>query len=188
MDHDGLQQRGRALENLFFDNLDQQLVAKLRDSSAKEEAQDNLMAATGISDPELASDLVELGIGTSTMSAFSLFPLVWVAWCDKTMTESEKAAIIKAAGENNITEGSPAMELLQSWLKSNPCDNIKGAWMDYAAELKNIAAPETVERVRQTVINRAKQVSSSAGGFLGLTSSCSEIERKTLEQIEKAFG
>lgn len=188
MDHDGLQQRGRALENLFFENLDQQLVAKLRESSAKEQAQDNLVAATGISDPELASDLVGLGIETSTMSAFSLFPLVWVAWCDKTMTDSEKAAIIKAAKENNIADGSEAMQLLQSWLKNNPCDEIKDAWIDYAGELKNIAAPETVDRVKRTVIARAKQVSTAAGGFLGLTSSCSEIEKQTLDRIEKAFG
>lgn len=186
MDKDSLHKRGDALESVFFTKLDSQLLNKLREDLDKEDEAERLRSSTGIKDDGLIDDLMVLGVTDSTMSALALFPLVWVGWADGRLLSAERDAILKAAEGSNIAADSPAMTLLKSWLDNKPTEELINAWTDYAHHLKKIAAPETVERVKRTVVVRAQEVAEAAGGFLGV-GSISAAEQEVLEKLEMAF-
>ncbi len=186
MEEDSLHKRGHALESRFFSNVDRVLMDKLRQEVLQEEEHDQLKASTGINDDQLVKDLLALGINDATMSALSLFPLVWVGWADGKMESAEKDAIVAAAKDSNIEAGSPAMAMLSGWLDHKPSEEVIHAWCEYAKELKEIASPETVERVKRTVVIRAHDVAAAAGGFLGM-GKVSSAEQAVLEKLEAAF-
>lgn len=186
MEEDSLHKRGEVLENAFFSKIDKSLLDNLKAEVAREEAGKRLKSTTGIQDDKLIEDLLVLGVTDSTMSALSLFPLVWVAWADGRMEPREKEAILKAAEKSNIDKDSPAMALLDAWLSQPPSNEVIDAWSDYAHHLKTIASPETVERVKRTVVTLAQEVAESAGGFLGV-GSIAPKEQEILERLELSF-
>lgn len=183
---DSLHKRGNALESQFFNNVDRVLLEKIKAQAQQEAEAERLKSSTGIHDDQLVQDLLKLGINQETMSALSLFPLVWVGWADGKMEKSEKDAIIHAAKENNIQAESASMLLLESWLNHQPETPLIEAWTEYAKELKKIASPETVERVKRTIVLRAHEVAAAAGGFLGM-GKVSAPEQAVLEKLEAAF-
>lgn len=186
MEDDSLQKRGNALEAQFFNEVDRKLIEKLRADLAHESASDRLKATTGLKDDGVIDELLALGINDDSISALSLFPLVWVAWADGSVEPAEKAAIMKAAAESGIESGSPAGQLLNEWLKRAPGDEVVQAWVDYIGALKSAAGAATFQRVKQTVMQRAHDVADAAGGILGL-GRVSSKERGVLQKLEQAF-
>jgi hypothetical protein len=186
MEDDSLHKRGNALESQFFNEVDRKLIEKLRSDLALESQRDRLKASTGLKDDAVLDELLALGINDDTMSALSLFPLIWVAWADGSVEPAERAAVLRAAMESGVSEGSPAMEMLSGWLKKAPGEDVTQAWVDYIHALKASASPETVERVKQSVLQRAHEVADAAGGFLGM-GRVSAKESGILQRLEQAF-
>jgi hypothetical protein len=60
--------------------------------------------------------LVELDVHAETVAAFSIVPLIEVAWADGGIHDKERAAILKAAEERGIEIGSPNHDLFERWL------------------------------------------------------------------------
>lgn len=186
MDDDSLQKRGNALEAQFFSEVDRKLVEKLRAEIAHKTAADRLKSSTGLQDDAVISELLGLGINDETLSALALFPLVWVAWADGTVEPAERAAILKAAADAGIESRSAAAALLEVWLKKSPSEEVATAWVDYVRALKAAAGSATVQRIKQSVLERAARVADSAGGILGL-GRVSAKERGVLQRLERAF-
>lgn len=78
------------------------------------------------------------------------------------------------------------MAMLTGWLKKAPGESVTQAWVDYIHALKASASPETVERVKQSVLQRAHEVADAAGGFLGM-GRVSAKESGILQRLEQAF-
>jgi len=186
MEDDSLHKRGNALEAQFFNEVDRKLLEKLRADMAQHSERERLKSSTGLKDDAVIEELLALGINDDTMSALSLFPLVWVAWADGRVEPAEKDAVLKAATESGVQSGSPAMELLTGWLKKTPDDKIAEAWVDYIHALKAAATPETLQRVKHSVLHRAHEVADSAGGFMGI-GRVSAKESGVLKRLEQAF-
>jgi hypothetical protein len=186
MEEDSLHKRGNALEAQFFNEVDRKLLEKLRADMALDSQRERLKSSTGLRDDQVIDELLALGINDDTMSALSLFPLVWVAWADGTVEPAEKDAILRAAGESGVQAGSAAMELLTGWLKKAPDDQIAEAWVDYIRALKAAASSETLQRVKTSVLHRAHEVADAAGGFLGM-GRVSAKESGVLRRLEQAF-
>ncbi len=186
MEDDSLQKRGNALEAQFFSEVDRKLLEKLRADMSHQTQHERLKASTGLQDDQVISEMLALGITDDTMSALSLFPLVWVAWADGSVEPAEKQAILKAAADSGVQSGSPAMELLSGWLKKTPSEEIAQTWIDYVGALKQSATPETFRRVKQSVLQRAQEVADAAGGFLGM-GRVSAKESSVLRRLEQAF-
>ena len=183
---DSHQNRGKALEDLFFANKDQELMAKLRGELVTEKKLEALSAASGITDPETLDMLSSNEVTPETLTAVSLIPLVAVAWADGKMEDGERAAILKAANGADVSEGSASYELLESWLQSNQPDGLLIAWKTYVGSLKGSLEPAALGQLKNSVLKRATDVAKSAGGFLGL-STISEVEQKVLDELEQAF-
>ncbi|MBL8853558.1 MAG: TerB family tellurite resistance protein [Planctomycetaceae bacterium] len=186
MEDDSLQKRGNALEAQFFSEVDRKLIEKLRADIAHKSARDRLKSTTGLADDAVLDELLALGINDESVSALSLFPLVWVAWADGSVDPAEKAAILKAASDNGIDSDSVAAHLLNEWIRRAPAEEVVQAWVDYIGALKAAAGEATFQRVKQTILQRAYEVADAAGGILGL-GRVSSKERGVLRRLEQAF-
>lgn len=184
---DDLKSRGQAMENLFFENRDQELLNKLRAEMEGQGTQESLKAASGISDADALKALTDQGVTAESLSALSLIPLVTVAWSDGSLDGKEKEAILKAAQSSGVETGTGSYSLLESWLASKPDAGLLDAWKGYVLALKEQLDETALAQVKSSILNRSQNVAEAAGGFLGL-GSVSESEKKALSDLEAAFG
>ena len=89
--------RERALENQFFYRVAQKLLQQWQEHMRAEKDCRQLATETGIKNEAVIAELVELRIAAETLLALSLVPLVQVAWADRIVEATERAAVLKAA-------------------------------------------------------------------------------------------
>ena len=181
-----LDDRGRALENQFFQKEEARKIAALREAQEKAEAKEGLRRASGIDDDGVLDELVEIGISAATLAAISLVPLVHVAWADERIQDNERDAILQGAHGKGIEEGSGAYELLAGWLKEKPGKELFAAWSDYIKALEEQLTAAQLQILRRQVLDRARAVAAAAGGFLGLKT-ISDSEERALARLEAVF-
>ena len=107
---DALHERGRALEEEYFRRKDRELVERLRRKAETEAATRAMGSTTGITDPEVLRDLLELGFTPETIGLLPLVPVLQVAWAEGGITPRERNLIEKLAtawraGDTNTLEG-----------------------------------------------------------------------------------
>lgn len=184
---EGFDSRGQALEDMFFHQRDKELLEQFRASLESADARKAISQSTGITDPEMLDTLVNLDIKAETLAAFSLFPLIAVAWADGVLDDSEREAVLNAADEKGIVKESQAFELVESWLKQKPAHELEDAWKQFVQSLKETMEPLAFAKLRDEVMNQAESVAESAGGLLGLVNRISAIEKTKLKELGSAF-
>lgn len=185
MSNEILGDRGKALEELFFARESENYRKSMQE---KEEAQNNkeaLSASSGITDDAVLEQLIALDIGSDTLAALALVPLVEVAWADGTMDDKERNAILSAAGDSGLSGDSAA--LLDGWLATQPNSEVLAGWKDYVSALCSTLDATARESLKQELLSRARTVAESAGGILGMGKISSEEEEK-LEELARAFS
>ncbi len=183
---DSLQKRGHALEELFFQKQNQMLLEQLRKKLEGEEVRETLKEVTGIADDNVIDQIAAAGITAESLVAFSMIPLLSVAWADGVVQTNEKEAILKAAAENNLQPGTLSFGLLESWLKQQPPHELLDAWRGYIVEIKRAMEPSAFNQLKATILRRAEEIARSAGGFLGMAA-ISVSEQKVLDSLAKAL-
>jgi hypothetical protein len=178
--------RRRALEDSFFRERDQMLLDKLRMELETRETHRSLAHVSGILDERVLKDLVKAGVRAETLAAVALIPVVEVAWADGAVSPDERAAVLKAAAENGIEEGSASHQLLAEWLRERPDVRIIAAWKEYVGALVKAMPPDAMAKLRETMLGRCRRVAEAAGGFLGLTGKVSRVEQAAIEEFERA--
>src|SRR5438093_3879508 len=98
-------------------------------------SKDDLRKASGMTDDAVLDKLVHLGLKANTIAALSLVPLIQFAWADGTIQDNERTAILQGAHGKGLEKGSDGYELLQSWLKTKPSDDLLEAWEAYIKAL-----------------------------------------------------
>ena len=187
MPKDAFRATGRALENEFFAKRDAERLAALKKEIATRAERRGIAEVTGIPDEKVLQQLVDAGVTAENLAAFSLVPLVLVAWADGELDDKERKAIIEAAEGHEIEEGDPAHELLESWLASAPPPSLREAWFEYAAAFKAVLPNEVVVALRDWVMGWTRTVAKAAGGFLGLGGKVSGTEQRMLDELEEAL-
>lgn len=186
MTKDILSERKQALEEAFFKKAEQEQVEKYREKLGKQKTIEELREISGMENEKVLSHLVDAGITGDTMAAIALVPLVHVAWSDGELEPKERDAILQAAEHKGINADTPARELLDKWLESDPGDELFAAWSDYVGGLEEHLEPDQVVELRDQVVEFAREVARAAGGFLGF-GSVSDSETRALEEISAAF-
>jgi len=182
-----LEERGRALENQFYEKENQEKLAAMKEKLDTQRSKDELRKASGMSDDAVLDQLVTLGLRANTIAALSLVPLIQVAWADGTIQDNERTAILQGAHGKGLEEGSDGYELLQSWLKRQPGDELFTAWEAYIKALAAQLNDEQNRLLRNQIVGFAKMVAGSAGGILGF-GKVSASEETVLHRIEAAFN
>jgi hypothetical protein len=181
-----LEERGKALENQFFEKENQKKLEAMR---AKDEAQttrEDLRKASGMTDEAVLDKLIALGLKTNTIAALSLVPLIEVAWADGEIQDNERSAILQGAHGKGLEVGSDGYELLQSWLRKQPQPELFEAWSAYIHALTGQLNDEQNKLLKNQIVGFAKMVAAAAGGFLGI-GKVSASEEKVLARIDGAF-
>ena len=182
----GLKAKARALEDSFFANENAKLLKELREASVREEKRREFREYLNIESEEIIDALVELEVEPETLIAFSLVPLVEVAWADGQIQPKERDAIIKAAIERGVEEGSPTCDLLRNWLQIKPDPKLLEVWRGYIEVLKPSLGERSRAHLKTGTMGRARAIAEAAGGFLGVAS-ISAAEKKMLEELEWYF-
>lgn len=185
---DSLDDRRRAMEEAFFAAQDRALLERMRQTDAGSDPRAALRAASGITDEALLDRVSALGLGAADFAAMSLVPLVAVAWADGTLDAKEREAVLSAATEAGVAEGSHARALLSGWLAAAPPPSLVEVW---EASTRAAAAgldANARRALHDGVMGRARRVAESAGGFLGLTSKVSDAEAAMLRRLDAAFA
>jgi hypothetical protein len=181
-----LEDRGRALENQFYDKENKEKLAAMKSKLDAQSTREDLRKASGMTDDAVLDKLVELGLKPNTIAALSLVPLIEVAWADGEIQDNERTAILQGAHGKGLEEGTDGYELLQTWLKGKPPAGLFEAWESYIKALASQLNDEQNRLLRNQIVGFAKMVAASAGGFLGI-GKVSATEEKALSRIEKAF-
>lgn len=187
MSEDSLHDRGKAMEDLFFHDVDQKLLEQLKADAEADENRESLMKATGIHDAQAIEHLVEQGISVETLASIGLIPLVAVAWADGKMEPNERDAILKATAESGIDSNNCCYQLIEGWLNQRPSDGLLSSWKEYIGALKTSLDSAAFHQIQNSIVDRATQVAAAAGGFLGI-GSVSEVEKKVIAELESAFN
>jgi hypothetical protein len=182
----GMKARAKALEESFFERENQELLRKLQVQARTEKKRAMLAEALNIDDEEVLDKMMELDLEAETIIAFGLVPLVEVAWADGSIQPKEREAILQAASQRGIEEGSTNYQLLQNWLEHQPQQSLLEVWRHYSKELVQNLGPESGTLMKERVIGNARAVAEAAGGFLGLKS-ISAVEQAVIEDLESTF-
>jgi hypothetical protein len=183
-----LADREKALEDLFFDKQNRELVAKLRAEREAESQREALGAMTGLKDDTLLDKLVALNLRPETWAALSLIPLVEVAWADGNVDDKERVAVLSAAEANGVIRGSAPFQLLEQWLEERPAAGYLEAWGASIVDLCTHLDASQRGGMKREVLARAKRVAEAAGGFMGLGNKTSADEQRVLDELARAFG
>jgi len=187
MSEDSLHDRGKAMEDLFFHDVDQKLLEQLKADAEADENRESLMSATGIRDANAIQHLVEQGISVETLASVGLIPLVAVAWADGKMEPNEREAVLKAAAESGIDANNACYQLIAGWLNNRPSDALLASWKEYIGALKSSVDGAAFNQIQTSIVERANQVAAAAGGFLGM-GSISDVEKNVIAELSAAFN
>ncbi len=164
---DQFRSRGLALEAAFFQKRDAELLAKIRSGLAAMEEKKGLSDVSGILDENVLLDLMRAGVTGESLLAMRFVPMIVVAWSDRVISPEEHAAILSAAEADNVIPGTPAHQLLHSWLERRPDNAVIVAWKAYVSELAHIMPPESLKKLRERTETLCHRVAKAAGGVLG---------------------
>ena len=183
---DGLQMRGKALEEQFFKNKEAEEIQNYREQLRREKVIKELAELTNMSGADAISSLADVGVDADTFAAVKLIPLIVVAWSDNQLEDMERAAILGAAEVNGIEKESSAHQLLEEWLQQRPGPELVAAWKAFVREYtKNLDAAARLE-LEQSTVDAAVEIARSAGGFLGMFS-VSGMENDCIQELRSAF-
>ena len=182
----GLKATARALEDSFFAKENARILQELRAASVLEEKKIEFREYLNIESEDVLDALIDLEVEPETLVAFTLVPLVEVAWADGEIQPKEREAILKAAMERGVEDGSPTCTLLRNWLQTPPDPVLLETWRGYIEELMGAIGERARDHLKSSSIGRARAVAEAAGGFLGI-GSISAAEKKVLEELEWAF-
>jgi hypothetical protein len=188
MDLQGMNAAARTLEEAFFTKENARLLEQLRAEERKTERRQAMRDAISIKDEALVDHLLELGLGPETVYAVTLIPLAVVAWADGSIQPQERAAILKAAADKGLQPGTPAWQMLESWLSKRPEPKLVEAWKRYVQSLWPSLTAKEHDEIRAIGLDRARRVAEAAGGFLGLTSKISASEQAALDEMARLLA
>lgn len=181
-----LEDRGRALEDEFFNKENAKKIEALKEKLDDKRSREDLRKASGMTDDAVLDKLVELGLSAQTITALSLVPLVTVAWADGSVQDNERASILQAAHGKNLEAGSAGHTLLESWLTTPPGPKLLEAWEAYMKALAGQLNDEQNRMLRNQIVGFAKVIAESSGGILGI-GKVSKGEESIIQRIEGAF-
>ncbi|HMP78990.1 MAG TPA: hypothetical protein PKD54_06025 [Pirellulaceae bacterium] len=181
---DSFEERGKALEEHFFRQKNQELLEKLRRELDAKEQVEALSHVSGITDSETLELLVENGISAETLVCVSLIPLIEVAWADGSVQPEERKAILAAAQQTHIVPDSASFALLEHWMTQRPTSELLESWHHYMRSVKSKLNETSFNQMKTNILKRAYEIADAAGGFLGI-GRVSLSEKRVLSKLEK---
>lgn len=185
---DAFEDRRKELEETFFRKENEKLLEKMR--AGKQAAMDRVEISrlTGITQDTVLDALLAMKLNAETMTAFTLFPLIEVAWADGAVDAKEKKAVLDSAAAQGIAPDSAAAQLLEGWLNSKPSPKLHDTWKAYVQAMCESIAPIERENLKNELLAWARRVAQASGGILGTGEKVSSAEESALKRLAEAFN
>jgi hypothetical protein len=167
-DHDSLADRGRALENEYFRKKDLELVEKIRQAAAAEQSRDAMSRQTGLGDPVLVQELLDMGFTPETVVLLPLVPVLEVAWAEGGVTAAERRLILELARSRGIPEGSPAGDQLELWMKTRPAATVFQHAGRLIAAMLDSQGGDAQSLTADELVAYCEKIAAVSGGVFGL--------------------
>ena len=175
------------LEEQFFNNVDQQLLDKLRNNVVTEERAAAIERLTGLNDPKVCHAIAEQNISVESLAALRLVPLVALAWADDRVEDNERYRLLQCAEKAGLAPGDPSYEMLNSWLNTRPPVELFETWIQYAKALSMSLDGESRENLQMTMVHQVRSIATASGGMFGF-GSISPAEQKIIQAVEDALS
>jgi hypothetical protein len=185
---DLIHERGKALENVFFDMENRKKIEQMREQRVRAREREELAGVCGISDEAFLDRLLDNGVTAECLSALVVVPLVKVAWADEHVAGTEVEVIRNAAVEYGIARSTPPFELVERWLGERPGQELFEAWQAYAEIVSRCLEPSDRAAFAEAMLTTARDVARAAGGILGVGPKTSKAEQAVLDELASAFG
>ncbi|MBX7222122.1 MAG: TerB family tellurite resistance protein [Blastocatellia bacterium] len=177
----------KSKEEEYFHKKEQELVAKMRERTAKETQLKALGEAVGVADEDVLTLLQDLGFSRETVSILHLVPLIQVAWADGSVTSQERNLINQLAAQRGITPDSPASVQLNQWLTVQPSKTFFETSLRIIHFVLDHTTKESEKENPSDLVGFCLRVAKASGGFLGFGHKISEEEQEVLSKISETL-
>lgn len=181
-DNDAFAERGKSFEEDYFRKQDRELIEKMKQAAAAEEARRDLGAKTGLNDPALLDELQALGFTPETVGLLPLVPVVQMAWASGGVTNAERKALVEVARSRGISEGSPADRQLADWLNTRPDASVFTRATRLIRAMLEAQSPGQGDLSADDLVKYCESIAAASGGILGI-GRISAQERALLDSI-----
>jgi hypothetical protein len=178
--------RQRASEEDYFRKKDRELVERMRQAAAADQARRDMSAKTGLTDPVLLAALEELGFTPDTIALLPMVPVIQLAWAEGGVTPAERAMVVDLARKRGIEADGAADRQLSDWLTLRPGQDVFDGAMRLIGAMLSTSTEDHGGVDAEDVIKSAEAIASASGGILGIGKISSE-ERAILSQIQAAL-
>ena len=177
-----LQDRGKALEDKFFQEQEAKALLALQEQIKNQEIQKSIAEHTGISSESVIASIVNQGISIESFVAIRLIPLVLMSWASGSVEGAEREAIHNHMFEKGIKKDSPAHVMVDGWLSSKPDASLEASWVDFVQEYTKTLSDADKKSFVAEILGNADDVANAAGGFWGF-GAVSEGEQALLDRL-----
>jgi len=182
-EHDAFAERGRALEEQYFQRRERELIEKMRKAAAAEQERGALGEKTGLQDSSLLQELQDMGFTPDTVMLLPLVPVLEVAWAEGGITSSERHLLLKLARSRGVDEDSAADRQLQAWMSTRPEPLVfERAGRLIAALLTSGSEQARAGLTGEDLVAHCEKIAAISGGILGM-GYVSREERELLSRI-----
>jgi hypothetical protein len=181
-EHDGLAKRGHALEEEYFRRKDRELIEKIRQSAATEQARKDLGRKTGLDDPQLVQELQDLGFTPDTVALLPIVPVIEMAWLEGGITKAERELLLALTRSRGIEAGSAADQQLARWITDRPSESVFAGARRLIRAMLDSGSAQTGDLNADDLVKYCEQIASASGGLLGIGRISAE-ERALLSSI-----
>lgn len=164
-----------------------QLSAEV-DRAAAEEVRRDLADALGTCDREIVEGFRLLGLDGDTAEAFSLLPLVYVAWAEGRVSGPERRRILDAARSRGLVEGTPAHDRLLGWLEERPEERaFEVALRLIRHTLETTAEGQGGARANH-LLGECIQIAKASGGVRGFVGGGDDVCAEEMAALRRVAG
>lgn len=167
----------QTLEDTFFRNVDSMILSRLQNEPDPDCAKQALSNLTGLKDPVLLRELVQLGITPPGLVSIHLAPLVLVAWAQNGISAAERKTIIAQSRSYGIQDGSVASILLEHWLNYRPPATLYDAWKRFTLNELSQMKKRPKEKLTRLIETQMVAVAKASGGHFGIGKISSEQQK-----------
>ena len=182
-----LYSKGKTRENAYFHEKDAELIERLRRGFELEAERQRLGEAIGVADQSILRNLQDLGYTRDTIMLLPLVPLVQVAWVDGELASRESERIRELVHIRGLGEGTPAFDLLESWLRRRPSDEFFLKTLCVIRNLLSALHEDELQTIKQDLISCCTYIARGSGAILGLGNEIGSAEQQLLAEIANAL-
>ena len=132
---------------------------------------------------QIASDRLAPGAGDGMFEAFSLLPLVYVAWAEGSVSGPERRHILAAAHALGVRDETSAYDRLLGWLDERPDEQFFDE--AFAILQRRLAAAEGGRESMAGIIADCLRVAEASGGVRGFVGTGSNVCLEEMEALDR---